>query len=137
MRSISEKESPNTMHFTPALRTAAALLVAGTLAACSSNPPTEEMAVGRATLQRVSSAPNVVADAPVELQLARDKWVQAEKAMNDKDYDRARRLASEAAVDARLAETKADATSNAKALEQVQSGIRALQEEINRRGPAR
>ena len=57
--------------------------------------------------------------------------------MNDKDYDRARRLASEAAADARLAETKADATSNAKALEQVQGGIRALQEEINRRGPAR
>ena len=136
-RTTLEYESPNTMHTISVLRTAGALLVAGTLAACSSNPPTEEMAVGRATLQRVSSAPNVVADAPVELQLARDKWVQAEKAMNDKDYDRARRLASEAAADARLAETKADATSNAKALEQVQGGIRALQEEINLRGPAR
>lgn len=118
-------------------RTAAALLVAGTLAACSSNPPTEQMAVGRTTLQRVSAAPNVATDAPVELQLARDKWVRAEKAMSDKDYDLARRLASEAAVDARLAETKADAAGNAKALAQVQGSIRALQEEINRRGPAR
>ena len=118
-------------------RSAATLLVAGTLAACSSNPPTEQMAVGRTTLQRVSAAPNVATDAPVELQLARDKWVRAEKAMSDKDYDLARRLASEAAVDARLAETKADAAGNAKALAQVQGSIRALQEEINRRGPAR
>lgn len=118
-------------------RTAATLLVAGTLAACSSNLPTEQMAVGRTTLQRVSAAPNVATDAPVELQLARDKWVRAEKAMSDKDYDLARRLASEAAVDARLAETKADAAGNAKALAQVQGSIRALQEEINRRGPAR
>lgn len=118
-------------------RTAATLLVAGTLAACSSNPPTEQMAVGRTTLQRVSAAPNVATDAPVELQLARDKWVRAEKAMSDKDYDLARRLASEAAIDARLAETKADAAGNAKALAQVQGSIRALQEEINRRGPAR
>ena len=125
------------MQTSSALRTAATLLVAGTLAACSSNPPTEQMAVGRTTLQRVSAAPNVAADAPVELQRARDKWVQAEKAMSDKDYDRARRLASEAAVDARLAETKADAAGNAKALDQVQGSIRALQEEINRRGPAR
>ena len=125
------------MQTSSALRTAATLLVAGTLAACSSNPPTEQMAVGRTTLQRVSAAPNVAVDAPVELQRARDKWVQAEKAMSDKDYDRARRLASEAAVDARLAETKADAAGNAKALDQVQGSIRALQEEINRRGPAR
>ena len=125
------------MQTSSALRTAATLLVAGTLAACSSNPPTEQMAVGRTTLQRVSAAPNVAADAPVELQRARDKWVQAEKAMSDKDYDRARRLASEAAVDARLAETKADAAGNAKTLDQMQGSIRALQEEINRRGPAR
>ena len=81
-------------------RTAATLLVAGTLAACSSNPPTEQMAIGRTTLQRVSAAPNVAADA-------------------------------------RLAETKADAAGNAKALGQMQGSIRALQEEINRRSPVR
>lgn len=125
------------MQTTSALRTAATLLVASTLAACSSNPPTEQMAVGRTTLQRVSAAPNVAADAPVELQRARDKWVRAEKAMSDKDYGLARRLSTEAAVDARLAETKADAAGNAKALEQMQGSIRALQEEINRRSPAR
>ena len=131
------KERTPFMQTLSAFRTAATLLVAGTLAACSSNPPTEQMAVGRTTLQRVSAAPNVAADAPVELQMARDKWVRAEKAMSDKDYDLARRLSTEAAVDARLAETKADAAGNAKALGQMQGSIRALQEEINRRSPVR
>lgn len=116
------------------LRTCTVLLAAATLAACSSTPPpNEEMAVGRSTLQRVSAAPKVAADAPVELQRAREKFVQAEKAMTDKDYVQARRLATEAAVDARLAESKADAATSAAAMQQVQDGIRALQEEINRR----
>ena len=51
------------------------------------------------------------------------------------DYVTARRLAAEAEVDARVAETRADAASNAANLAQVQDGIRALQEEINRRSP--
>ena len=131
------KERHPSMQTISVFRTAATLLVAGTLAACSSNPPTEQMAIGRTTLQRVSAAPNVAADAPLELQMARDKWVRAEKAMSDKDYDLARRLSTEAAVDARLAETKADAAGNAKALGQMQGSIRALQEEINRRSPVR
>ena len=118
------------------IRLCVAVLAAGTLAACSSTPPpTEEMAVGRSTLQRISAEPNVAADAPVELQRARDKWVQAEKAMTDKDYVQARRLATEAAADARLAESKADAATSAASLQQVQDGIRALDEEIKRRAP--
>ena len=116
------------------LRTCVALLGAATLAACSSTPPpNEEMAVSRSTLQRVSAAPKVAADAPMDLQRAREKFVQAEKAMSDKDYVQARRLATEAAVDARLAESKADAATSAASMQQVQDGIRALQEEINRR----
>ena len=118
------------------LRTCVALLAAATLAACSSTPPpNEEMAVSRTTLPRVSAAPNVATDAPVELQRARDKWVQAEKAMTDKDYVQARRLATEASADARLAESKADAATSAASLQQVQDGLRVLDEEINRRAP--
>lgn len=122
------------MQTTSLIRTCVGVLAAGALAACSSTPPpNEEMAVGRATLQRISAAPNVAADAPVELQRARDKWVQAEKAMTDKDYVQARRLATEAAADARLAESKADAATSAASLKQVQDGLRALDEEIKRR----
>ena len=53
--------------------------------------------------------------------------------MTDKDYVQARRLATEAAADARLAESKADAATSAASLKQVQDGIRALDEEIKRR----
>ena len=73
--------------------------------------------------------------APVQLQQAREKLIQAEKAMAEKDYVAARRLAAEAEVDARVAETRADAAGNAATLAQVQDSIRALQEEINRRSP--
>ena len=124
------------MQTTLLIRISIDTLAAGALVACSSTPPpNEEMAVGRTTLHRVFAAPNVATDAPVELQRARDKWVQAEKAMTDKDYVQARRLATEASADARLAESKADAATSAASLQQVQDGLRVLDEEINRRAP--
>lgn len=118
------------------IRTSAAALALAALAACSSTPPpTEQMAVTRTTVNRVAAAPAVATGAPVELQMARDKFMQAERAMATEDYVTARRLAAEAEVDARVAETRADATRNAANLAQVQDSIRALQEEINRRSP--
>lgn len=120
----------------PLIRTTAALALLGTLAACSSTPaPTEQMAVTRTTVDRVAAAPAVAANAPVELQKAREKLMQAERAMATEDYTAARRLAAEAEVDARVAETRADAARNATNLAQVQDSIRALQEEIQRRSP--
>ncbi|MFN4117977.1 DUF4398 domain-containing protein [Acidovorax sp.] len=120
----------------PLIRTTAALALLGTLAACSSTPaPTEQMAVTRTTVDRVAAAPAVATNAPVELQKAREKLMQAERAMATEDYTAARRLAAEAEVDARVAETRADAARNATNLAQVQDSIRALQEEIQRRSP--
>lgn len=125
------------MHTATFIRTASAALALGALAACSSTPPpTDQMAVSRTTLNRVMAEPNVAANAPVELQRARDKWVMAEKAMTDKDYDMARRYAAEAEADARVAETKSQAADSAATLQQVQGSIRALQAEIDRRAPA-
>ena len=124
------------MHSFAPIRTAAAVLALGALTACSSTPaPTEQMAVSRTTVNRVASAPAVATTAPVEMSQAREKLMQAEKAMVAEDYVTARRLAAEAEVDARVAETRADAASNAANLAQVQDSIRALQEEINRRSP--
>ncbi len=124
------------MHSSALIRTATAALALGALAACSSTPaPTEQMAVTRTTVNRVAAAPTVATSAPVQLQQAREKLIQAEKAMAEKDYVAARRLAAEAEVDARVAETRADAAGNAATLAQVQDSIRALQEEINRRSP--
>ncbi len=124
------------MHTTALIRTTAVVLTLGALAACSSTPkPTEQMAVSRTTVNRVAAEPEVSANAPVDIQKARDKLMQAEKAMADKDYKIARRLSEEAEVDARVAETRADAAQNANNLKQVQDSIRTLQEEINRRSP--
>lgn len=118
------------------LRTSCAVLALGALAACSSTPPpVDQLAVSRSTVNRVGAEANVVANAPVELQRARDKVAMAEKAMNDKNYDMARRFAAEAEADARVAETKADAANNANTLQQVQTSIRGLQTEIDRRAP--
>lgn len=120
----------------PFLRTTAAALALGALAACSSTPaPTEQMAVTRTTVNRVAATPAAATNAPADLQRAQEKLIQAEKAMAQQDYKHARRLAAEAEVDARVAETRADATRNAANLAQVQDSIRALQEEISRRSP--
>lgn len=124
------------MHPSIPLRLTAAALALGALAACSSTPPpTEQMAVTRTTVNRVAAAPATATSAPVDLQRAQEKLILAEKAMAQQDYKNARRLAAEAEVDARVAETRADAARNATNLAQVQDSIRALQEEINRRSP--
>lgn len=106
------------------------------LAACSSlPPPVEQMAVTRTTVERVSSAPNAVDAAPVELSQAREKLARAERAMNDKDYVTARRLGAEAEADARVAESRASARRGERALKEIRDSIRSLQDEINRRAP--
>ena len=118
------------------LKLAGALVVITTLAACSSlPPPVEQMAVTRSTVERVSSAPNAVDAAPVELSQAREKLARAERAMNDKDYVTARRLGAEAEADARVAESRASALRGERALKEVRDSIRSLQDEINRRAP--
>lgn len=118
------------------LRTTTAVLALAALAACSSTPPpVDQLAVSRSTVNRVGAEATVVANAPVELQRARDKVTMAEKAMNDKNYDMARRYAAEAEADARVAETKADAANNENTLKQVQTSISGLQTEIERRAP--
>lgn len=118
------------------LKRLGALAVATLLAACSSlPPPVEQMAVTRATVERVSSAPNAVDAAPVELSQAREKLARAERAMNDKDYVAARRLGAEAEADARVAESRASAMRGERALKEIRDSIRSLQDEINRRAP--
>jgi predicted S18 family serine protease len=106
----------------------------GVLAACSTlPPPVEQMAVSRTTVERVAAAPDAVDAAPTELSQARDKLARAERAMNDKDYVAARRLAAESEADARVAESRASANRGERALKEIRDGIRALQDEINRR----
>ncbi len=110
------------------IRTAAVVLALGALTACSSTPaPKGEMAVAQSTLQRISTSPQVLAHAPVELERARTMWNRAEKAMDDKKYDEARRYAETAEAEARVAETKAQAAENAARLTQMQQDLQRAQ----------
>lgn len=123
-------------HDACSFKRAPVLTVTAMLAACSSvPPPVEQMAVTRTTVERVSSAPNAVDAAPVELSQAREKLARAERAMNDKDYVTARRLGSEAEADARVAESRASAMRGERALKEIRDSIRSLQDEISRRAP--
>lgn len=115
-----------------ALLASAAIL----LSACSSAPkPTSEMALAKSSVDRVISTPNTAQAAPVELQSARDKLLRAERAMANKDYVEARRLAQQAEADARLAESKASAATSRQALDEVRRANQALTNELNLRAP--
>jgi hypothetical protein len=112
-----------------------ARIVAGaslaTLAACASTPePREQMAVGRAAVERVSGP--AAAEAPVEVAAARDKIARANRALADKDFVRARQLAEEAEADAALAEARARSQRSDVALEELRASIRALRAEMAR-----
>ena len=63
---------------------------------------------------------------------ARDKLALANKAMAVKDYKLARDMASQAQVDAKLAQGKADSAKAQAAANALQEDIRVLREELER-----
>lgn len=110
------------------LAAAAAMLIAG----CASNPaPTEQMAVSRAAINNAMGAGGSEF-APLQLKSARDKMNAAEKAVADKNYALASRLAEQAEVDAKLATEMARSAKAQKAAEALQDDIRVLRQEIDR-----
>lgn len=117
---------------------AGVLVLSTVLAGCASTPvPTSEIAVSKTALESAMSAGGAEF-APVELKMAQDKLARAEKLVADKDNDRyeeARRLAIEASVDAKAAETRALTAKSEKSLQESQEGRRALQEEMQRQQP--
>jgi hypothetical protein len=104
---------------------------AALLAACAGNPPTAEMAVGGAAVERATGP--AAADAPVEMATARDKLARATTAYANKDYALARQLANEADADATLAEAQARSARSTRALAEVRDGIRMLRDEAARK----
>lgn len=113
------------------LITVLAVACAALLAACAGNPPTAEMAVGRAAVERATGP--AAADAPVEMATARDKLARATTAYANKDYALARQLANEADADATLAEAQARSARSTRALAEVRDGIRMLRDEMARK----
>jgi hypothetical protein len=129
----------NTPHPKSAPATMLALALASSLVlvlgACASAPvPTEKLAVAEAAVERANTA-GTSENAPGELQIALAKLASARQAVTDKDYERARRLAEQAEVDAQVAELHAQSARSLKAAQESQAAARALTDEINRKTP--
>lgn len=110
----------------------AALIVIAALSGCASAPvPSEQLAVSKAAVDSATSAGGTEF-APLELKAARDKLEAANRAVANKDYETAAALASEAQVDAKLAETKALSAKAMKSVAETQDNLRSMLKEINR-----
>jgi hypothetical protein len=112
----------------PTIIAVAAIMIAG----CASNPaPSEQLAVSKAAVtSAIRDGGNEYA--PLELKSARDKMEAAEQAMAAEEYILAKRLAEEAQLDAKLAETKTDLAKAQKSVDDAEESNRVLREEINR-----
>jgi hypothetical protein len=77
--------------------------------------------------------PLAVNDAPAELHVAQGKLASAETAMQRGDYSLARRFAEEAEVDAKLAWASAENARAQRAAAEVDQGVKALRNELDRR----
>ncbi|MDD2801814.1 MAG: DUF4398 domain-containing protein [Methylococcales bacterium] len=107
----------------------AAVFVAG----CASIPaPTEQIAVSKAAVDSATSAGGNEF-APVQLQSALEKLNAAERAMAEEKNLKARQLAEQAEVDARLAAATARAAKAQKAASELREGNRVLHQEIDRK----
>jgi Domain of unknown function (DUF4398) len=95
---------------------------------CSSvAPPTGTVSQAQLAI-REAEQNKAAQHAPLELRKARVKFNDAEKAMRDEEYLKARRLSEQALVDARLAEVKAEseiARQNAADLKKAIDSLRA------------
>lgn len=111
------------------MRIPCAVLVALALAGCANDPaPTEQM---RLTTQAVAQAKAVGADEQIaEMQQAETKLARAEKNMGEEDFKRARVLAEQAELDARLAEAKLLTAKSQKQLEELNTRITRLRKQL-------
>ena len=108
----------------------AALAVSSTLAlaGCAGDPPTTQLAVATQALNAAETA-GATEFAPVEMQSARQKMNDAEKADFEKDYKKAKNLAEQAEWDARVAERKAQAAKVQRAVDDAEHSVEELRNE--------
>jgi hypothetical protein len=114
--------------------TGAVAVVFLAMAGCASAPvPTEQLAVSKSAIDSATTAGGTEF-APLELKAARDKLEAANQAVASKHYEQAANLASEAQVDAKLAETKALSAKAQKSVAETQDNLRSMLQEVNRNG---
>ena len=118
-------------HRAAPLALAAAVALA---AACGSTPPpSSEIALTDSALQAAELA-GAREHAPIELRAAEATKAKLDEAMAEEDYDRALRLAERARTEAELAKAKAESERSRLALDEVETGIRQMRQEVDRAG---
>jgi len=114
------------------LRRIAAIVLAVSLAACSSMPrPTEQIDAARAAVSKAE--PVIVQDGTMELRVAQYKLSRAEQEAQRGDYANARIYAEQAQVDADYARAIADNARVQRAAADANQSVRSLQDELDRR----
>ena len=103
----------------------------GLLGCSTARPPTAAMAQADLAVRQAndSKAPTY---APDELRSAREKLLSAQQAVNADEYERARRLAEQATVDAQLAQAKGAAGDAQHDVTELRRTIDALSAEATR-----
>lgn len=102
------------------------------MAACSSMPaPKTEMALSDSAIQDAELA-GAREYAPLELRRANEKLDEARKAMQDEEYELAKRKAEQAKVDAELAEAKSYSAKSKVAIRELRESIDLMRDEISR-----
>lgn len=97
--------------------------VALALSACASGPqPNDQMATARSAVNQAGTMP-VGPEGSVELQKARAKLQLAEAALQERNWERAKRFAEQAEVDARLAMAWSEAEKGKVAAAQAQDQL--------------
>lgn len=121
--------SNNFMRWPAIAAVAATSLILGGCAA--TKPPTAKVSNADVAVRKAEES-DAGEHAPLELRLAREKLEKARRAMDDEEYDRARRYADEAFVDAQLAEAKARSAKAQRAATAVKKSVEALRSETER-----
>ena len=99
--------------------------------ACAGVAPIEKMAKLDSQIESARQSEAIVY-APLELKFAEDKYKKAQIAINDKDYEKANRLADEALLDAQLAEEKAMSAQAKQEAQEMRESVDALRSELMR-----
>jgi hypothetical protein len=80
----------------------------------------------------VARESNATIHAPLELKLAEDKLKKANMAIDEEEFEKARRLADEALLDAKLAEAKSRSKKAKNLAQEMRNSIDTLRREIER-----
>ena len=99
--------------------------------ACAGVAPIEKMAKLDSQIESARQSEAIVY-APLELKFAEDKYKKAQIAIEDKDYEKANRLADEAFLDAQLAEEKAMSAQAVKEAQEMRESVDVLRSELMR-----